>query len=122
MAIIWLKLCVQILIQVNFVGKRVKAVTIITIVIDQLHCDFIRTLLQHVAVQDNFTITEVVSNGKRGQWLVVYDQIGNISAKEINEDRLLVSLWHLLEIECYGCFAEVRSSLRQRELNIVGDV
>lgn len=112
MAIVGLKLGVQVLVQVDLVRERMNTVTIVSVVVDQLHGDLVEAYLQHVAVQDNLAITEVAADGERRDWLIINDQISDIGSKEVEENGFLVGTWHLGEIERDGCLAKVLCTLR----------
>lgn len=111
MAIVWLELSVQILVQVNLVREGVDAVAVIPIVVYQLHSDLIQSNLKHITVQNNLAVPEKVANGQWWHCLPVYYQVGNIRTKEIKENWILLRTWHFCQVERNSCFSEILCSL-----------
>lgn len=90
MAIVWLKLSVQVLIQVYLICECVDSIAIIPVVVDHLHGDLVQSNFQHVAIQNDLSISEEVTDSEWWNWITIDNQIGNISSKEIEENWLLV--------------------------------
>ena len=64
MAIIWLKLCVQVLIQIHLIGKRMNTIPVISVVVDEFDGNLVQSDLEKTAVQDDFAVSEKAADGK----------------------------------------------------------
>lgn len=58
MAVIRLKLSVEVLFAIDLISEGVNTVTIIPVVVNELKSDFIGAHLKKVVVQDDFAFTE----------------------------------------------------------------
>jgi len=95
---------------VNFIGKGVKAIAIVSVVVDQLHGNLVVPNLRHVTVKNNHSITEI-GLGISLDGFVVDHEVGYIRAIKVKEKWGVARRWYFREVKVDHCLAKVLVSL-----------
>jgi len=107
MAIIWLKLCVQVLIQIHLIGKRMNTIPVISVIVDEFDGYLVQSNLEKIAIKDDFSISEEAANFKRGNLLSIDNYISDICTVEVKEYWLLFGTRDFIQIKCNSCLSKI---------------
>lgn len=114
MAVEGLKLSIEILLHVDLIYERVKAVAVVSVVVQYLDGDHILSNYKLIRLIQNYHTIPIVIRFL-ADFLAIDVEVGHIGTKVVNEQRWFTGLWNSAQIEFHNCLSKVHRPFWQRQ-------